>query len=266
MLARFVRDSVVSERFGKLLRVKAAGTIVVDDLKRLSDSNNATGTTGSDLVSDPFYQLVVRGVFEVIRLLSLSTPLTHLTLNVDALISAPIQGFATTSRLAKGVVCTLLLSAAAVSLCAFVADNSSLAVSVEYLMVLVLPLLTRVLAICIHMLSSVLSRTYFLKIQVPNANDKIAEVLIALEILIQVVVVLHELLSANRLVACESLLGVVEGAEHFEESETGLFNTLKSSLHVWMARWIKVVFYFIKFENTGTKFFSCKYQSPLLPF
>lgn len=67
----------------------------------------------------------------MLLLLSLFTPLAHITLNIDALIGAEIHGFATSSRLSKGVVLALSLWATAVSLCAFVADESALAVSVE---------------------------------------------------------------------------------------------------------------------------------------
>ena len=187
----------------------------------------------------------------MLLLLSLLTPISEITLDSDALISAEIQGFATSSGLSKGVILLLPLWAAAVSLCAFVADDSALAISVEHLMVLVLPLFTRVLAILIDVLSGILTRSYFLKIQIPNANDKVAKVLITLETLVQIMMVLHELLSANGLVACEPLFRVVEGAEHFKESETRLFDRLESSFHIGVARWIEVVFYFIKFESSA---------------
>ena len=160
----------------------------------------------------------------MLLLLSLLTPLAHIALDLDTLISAEIQSFAASSGWSKGGVVLLPLWATAVSLCAFMADDSTLAVSIENFVVFVLPLLTGVLAILIDMLSGILSRSYFLKIQIPNANNKVAKVLITLEILIQIMMILHELLSTNGLVACKPFLCVVEGAEHFKESETGLFD------------------------------------------
>ena len=59
MLAWVVGDSVVLQGFGELLGVQAARTVVVDDLKRLSNADNASSTAGLDLVANALDQLVV---------------------------------------------------------------------------------------------------------------------------------------------------------------------------------------------------------------
>ena len=77
----------------------------------------------------------------MLLLLSCLTPLAHLTLHADSVISPEVSCRSASSGSAEGVVCALLLWTSSLTLSAVVADDSAAAVAIQNLMILVLPLL-----------------------------------------------------------------------------------------------------------------------------
>lgn len=124
----------------------------------------------------------------------------------------------------------------------------------EDLMILHLPLLTRVLSVLVRVLACIFSLSNLLDIKVPDTDDEVSELCVSLELLVEVLMVLQKLLHANGSFSSEAGARVVELSEHLEEAETDLLDSLEASLHIWMASWIKFLFDFTHFKSTTLVF------------
>ena len=72
--------------------------------------------------------------------------------------------------------------------------------------------------------------------------------------------IFEELGASDRFVSTELVVGVVERCEHLKEAKSGLLDRLGSSDHIWVSRWVKVVFYFFKLKcavSIGIKLIKC---------
>jgi len=119
-------------------------------------------------------------------------------------------------------------------------------------MVLVFPLLAAVLAIDGRVLATELRSVHVYQVHVPYADNEVFEFDVSLELLVQVLVVLHELFESHGTLATETSARIVECSKHFKEAKASFFDGFEASFDLWMSAWIELLLDFVKLERSVT--------------
>lgn len=91
----------------------------------------------------------------------------------------------------------------------------------------------------------------FQHVQVPHADDEIAELAVALELRVDDSVVFGKIFNSDDLLTLvEVLVGAVQRSEQVKEIETGHIRGLDAAQHVRVPRGVKLGFDLIKFKHT----------------
>ena len=251
-LKAIVCDTVASEGLLKFLAVERARAVVVHDLERLAEVEDAASSACLDAFPHTVDEFVVCDEL-LLSVFLLGSASVTLSLNIDTLIRSKVTGISATSCSHLVMDHLAFLSWPGTLIRHAMGKHTVFRLAVEDLVVLILPLLAAILAPHITGLASTefcLAHRY--KIHAPNADKEILKLNVPLEVLIHELMVLAELGASDVLVSAEVVVRVVEGGEHLKECETALLRGLDTANDIRVTLSHKAVLHLVHLEDTVT--------------
>ena len=245
-------DTVALESLGKLGIVESTRVIVVHDLETLSKVEDSTGTSGLDDLAHALNQLIISGEGLILVAILLGLASSTLTLHGNSLLCREISSLAATCSRHERVDLIALLRRTGTDVRYVVSQELVLGLSVEDLVVLVLPLFTRVLATDAWVLSSELVGTDGDKVHVPDTDEEVLELEVLFKSLIHKLMVFSEFRSGDGFVSTKLVVSIVEGGEHLKEAKASLLSRFGSSDDIRVSGWVEVVLHFFELERAVT--------------